>query len=224
MWQMNTKKLRPPHKMLSFQEQFRIVGFILLTAFCLLQSVFAQGGVKGKIRATNGSGIANATITARQEGKDLKTVRSDSKGNFVLDGLRSGVYNIVFDADGYAAGVKFGVEVKNGKTMDLGDRLILGVDQGSLVLIKGAVFFKEGFSVTGAKIELEQVNADGSAKNIGSSFSSVSGEFSFRQPNRDGKYRVTAKYKGVTGSKEVSVDNPGIYRVAITLDISKADK
>jgi hypothetical protein len=33
---------------------------------------------------------------------------------------------------------------------------------------------------------------------------------------------VTAKYKGVTGSKEiVDVVNAGIYRTAITLDISR---
>jgi hypothetical protein len=207
-----------------FTKILLIAFFALASSLILPPSSFAQGGVKGKIRSTSGSGIANATITARQDGKDLKTVRSDSKGNFILNGLRSGVYNIVVDADGFATGLKSGVEIKNGKTIDLGDRLILGTDLGSLVLIKGAVFFKEGFSVTGAKIELEQVNADGSTKNLSSSFSDISGEFSFRQPKRDAKYRVTAKYKGVTGSKEISVDNPGIYRVAITLDISKANK
>lgn len=201
-----------------------IAGIVLLSAFCLLPAVYAQGGVKGKVRATNGSGIAKASVTARQEGKDIKTVQSDSQGKFVLDGLRAGTYNIVFDADGYAAGIKFGVEIKNGSVRDLGDRLILGPDQGTLVFVRGGVFFKEGFSITGAKIDLEEVLADGSTKKLDNTFSSVSGEFTFRRPNRNAKYRVTAKYKGTTGSKEITVDNPGIYRVAITLDISKADK
>lgn len=210
--------------MLNFRKRFITAGFALLTASCLALTAYAQGGVKGKVRSTNGSGIANATITARLDGKDIKTVRSDSKGSFVLDGLRNGTYNIVFDADGYAAGVKFGVEIKNGSIRDLGDRLILGVDQGSLVFVRGGVFFKEGFSVTGAKIELEEVLADGSTKNIASSYSNASGEFSFRRPNKTAKYRITAKYKGVSATKEVTADNPGIYRVALNLDISKADK
>lgn len=187
-------------------------------------SAYAQGGVKGKVRALNGNGIANATITARQDGKDIKTTHADAKGNFTLDGLRAGTYNIVFDADGYAAGVKFGVEVKNGSVRDLGDRLILGNDQGTLVFVRGGVFFKAGFSVTGAKIELEEIRADGSTKGVASSYSNTSGEFSFRRPKSVTKYRVTAKFKGVSASKDIAVDNPGIYRVALTLDMSRSDK
>ena len=150
--------------MLNFRKRIVFAGLLLLSAFCLLPTVYAQGGVKGTVRSANGNGIANATITARQDGKDIKTVRADSKGKFVLDGLRSGTYNIVFDADGYAAGQKFGVEVKDG-VRDLGDRLILGVDQGTLAFVRGGVFFKEGFSVTGAKVELEEVFADGTTIN-----------------------------------------------------------
>jgi uncharacterized protein YhdP len=87
-----------------------------------------------------------------------------------------------------------------------------------------AVLYVTDFSVTGAKVELEEVFADGTTKKLGSTFSSVSGEFTFRRPPKEAKYRVTAKYKGVSASKDVTVDNPGIFRVAITLDISKADK
>lgn len=210
--------------MLNLSKLNLIAGGIFLCAVCLVPSVYAQGGVKGKVRGTNGNGIPNAAITARQDGKDVKSTHSDSKGNFMLDGLRAGTYNIVFDAEGYAAGVKFGVEIKDGSVRDLGDRLILGSDQGTLVFVRGGVFFKEGFSVTGAKIELEEVRSDGSTKNISSAYSNTSGEFSFRRPNSAATYRVTAKYKGIKASKDISVDNPGIYRVALTLDLSKSDK
>src|SRR5215203_2873956 len=94
----------------------------LLSASCLLPSVFAQGGIKGKVRSNKGSAIAGATITARLSGKDVKTVKSDAKGSFTMQGLDSGTYNVVFDADGYATGVKFGVEIKDGSVRDLGDR------------------------------------------------------------------------------------------------------
>jgi len=177
------------------------------------------------VRNNKGNGIGGATVSARLDGKDVKTVTADSKGNFLMEGLKSGTYNISFDADGYAMGVKFGVEIKNGSIRDLGDRLILSVDQGTLLIVKGSVFFKEGTSLTGAKIEIERVNNDGSTKSLGSTYSNYSGEFSFRPPPGVTKVRITARYKGVEGSKEIAdMVNAGIYRTAITLDVSRSDK
>ena len=196
----------------------------VLSAFCFLPSVFAQGGIKGKVRNNKGGAIAGATVTARLSGKDVKTVRSDAKGNFTMQGLNSGTYNVVIDAVGYASGVRFGVEIKDGMR-DLGDRLILWVDQGTQIIIKGSVFFKEGRSLTAAKVEIERINDDGSTKNLGSTYTSSSGEFTFRPPAGTTKVRVTAKYKGVSGSKEITdIVNAGIYRTAITLDISRTEK
>ncbi len=203
----------------------KIALLFLLSAFCLLPSVFAQGGIKGKVRNNKGGSIAGATVTARLDGKDVKSVLSDSKGNFTMQGLEAGTYNVVFDADGYTAGVKFGVQIKNGNVRDLGDRLILAVDQGTQVIVKGSVFFREGTSVTAAKVEIERVNDDGSTKNLGSTYANISGEFTFRLPRGATKVRVTARYKGVSGSKEISdIVNAGIYRTAITLDISRSEK
>ncbi len=197
----------------------------LLSAFCMMPSVLAQGGVKGKVRNNKGGAIAGATVTARMGGRDVKTVRADSKGSFTLEGLDEGTYNIVFDADGYATGVKFAVQIKDGSVRDLGDRLILSVDQGTQIVIKGSVFFREGTSVTAAKVEIERVNDDGSTKDLGSTYTSSSGEFTFRPPAGTTKVRVTAKYKGVSGSKEISeIVNAGIYRTAITLDLSRTEK
>jgi len=202
-----------------------ILLLFLLSVFCVLPSVFAQGGIKGKVRNNKGNGIAGASVTARLDGKDVKTVNTDSKGSFLMEGLKAGTYNVAVDADGYSMGVKYGVEIKNGSVRDLGDRLILGVDQGTQVIIKGSVFFKEGTSLTAAKVELERVNDDGSTKSLGSTYSNYSGEFSFRPPPGVKKVRVTAKYKGVEASKEIAdISGAGIYRTAITLDVSRSDK
>ena len=202
-----------------------LIAIFLLSAICLLPSAFAQGGIKGKVRNNKGGSIAGATVTARMSGKDVKTVKSDSKGYFTIQGLDAGTYNIVFDADGYSSGVKFGVQIRDGNVRDLGDRLILSVDQGTQIVVKGSVFFREGTSVTAAKVEIERVNDDGSTKSLGSTYTSSSGEFTFRPPPGTTRVRVTAKYKGVSGSKEISdIVNAGIYRTAITLDISRSDK
>ena len=186
-------------------------------------SIFAQetGGLKGKVRTTKGDGIASAIVTARQNGEDVKSATSDAKGNFVLDGLKAGNYNLVFTKSGYGSGILYNVEVKKKKTGDLGDRLILSVDQGTQVIIKGSVFSPEGRSVGGAEIKIERISGDGSAKKVGSAFTSYSGEFTFKFPEGAAKYRVTASLKDATASKEIEVDNAAIYRLALTLELSK---
>jgi len=201
---------------------FTIPAVLLLSAFFLLPSAFGQGGIRGKVRNNKGSAIAGATVTARQDGQDIKTVRSDSKGMFTLQGLKAGTYNFVFEANGYSSGLKSDVKITNGNIIDLGDRLILAVDQGSLVIIKGSVFFKEGTSLPAAKVEIERVNDDGTTKRLGSTQTSMSGEFTYRLPAGVTKVKVTAKYKGATGSKEITeIVNAGIYRTAITLDVEQ---
>jgi Carboxypeptidase regulatory-like domain len=199
--------------------------FVLLLTF---SSVFAfaqeTGGAKGKVRNVKGDGIGGAAITARLKGQDVKTVKTDEKGNFEMTGLQPGIYNFVFDKSGYGSGIKYNVEIKKKKTEDLGDRLILMVDQGTLVLINGSVYNQDGRSITGAKIEIEKVNSDGSTKKLGSGYTNISGEFTFRQPDSAAKFRITASLKGVTNSKEIAVDSAGIYRLAITLNLPKDDK
>lgn len=197
---------------------------MLSAAYCLLPTAYSQGlgGVKGKVKAMNGSSIAGATIVARQNGKDLRSATANSKGEFVLSGLDAGVYNFVFDAKGYATGVKYNVEIKD-KIKDLGGNLILMVDRGSRVIIQGSVFFKDGTSVGGAKIEIEKVT-DGSPRKIASGYTSYSGEFSFSQPEGATKYRVTATYKGSTASKDIDVTSAAIYRMAISLEINRTEK
>ena len=196
--------------------------FILLTAYCSLLAVHAQtGGVRGKVRNLSDRGIADATISARQNGADIKTAKSDAKGVFLLDGLEPGVYNLAFEANGYGAAVQYNVEIKKDKIRDLGNRLILMVDRGTLLIIQGSVFYKDGTSVTGAEVKAEKVNADGSTKKLATLVTNISGEFSIRPPDGSSRYRFTAKYKGSTVSKDIDVDSAGIYRLAISLDVNR---
>ena len=200
--------------------------FVPLICLCLFSAVWAQtGGLKGKVRTNSGNGIANANVTVRKDGKDLKSVNANVSGSFVIEGIEPGSYNLVIDAKGYSSGVLYNVEVKKNKVRDLGERLILNIDQGTQVILKGSVFFREGTSVTGAKVEVEKISADGSTKRLGNTFTNVSGEFTVRHPNSgSAKFRVTASYRGISASKEIQVDNAAVYRLAITLDLSRTDK
>ena len=198
--------------------------FLFSTFFALTAFTFGQsGGVKGKVRAPNGKGITNAAISVLLDGKEIKSATTNSKGEFAIAGLAKGKYNVLFDADGYSSGTLHAVEIGDG-VRDLGDRLILSQDRGNFVILQGSVFFKEGSSVTAAQIDLKQVNADGSTKSLGSTYTGTFGEFAFRRPPGTAKLRVTAKLKGVSTSKDIDVEEAAIYRVAITLPMSREDR
>ena len=196
---------------------------LVIGAVFLLPSVSAQntGGAKGKVRNLNNQGIANATISARQKGVDLKSAKTDAKGEFVLDGLEPGIYNLAFEARGYSAAVQYNVEIKKGKPRDLGDRLILMVDRGSRVIVKGSVFFKDGFIAAGAKVVVERVNGDGSVRKLGEAAADGQGEFSFSQAEGNAKLRFTATWKEGKAIKDIDVDSAMIYRTALSLDINR---
>jgi Carboxypeptidase regulatory-like domain len=198
--------------------------FLFSIFFALAGLTFAQsGGVKGKVRGPNGKAISSAAISVLLDGKEIKSATTNSKGEFAIAGLAKGKYNILFDADGYSSGTLHAVEVGNG-VRDLGDRLILSQDRGNFVILQGSVFFKEGSSVTAAKVDLKQVNADGSTKSLGTTYTGTFGEFAFRRPPGTAKLRVTAKLKDASASKDIDVDEAAIYRIAITLPMSREDR
>jgi hypothetical protein len=197
---------------------------LILFGFALTASAQNTGGVKGKVRDMAGRSIAGATITARHNSRDVGSARSNAKGEFQLGGLDAGTYNIVFDAKGYASGIKYGVEVKKNKTVDLGDRLIMQVDRGTQVIIRGSVFFKDGTSVTAAKVLIEKVEADGALRKMGTVNTNYRGEFTFVRPEGAAKYRMTAMYKDAKASKEIEVDSAAIYGLAISLDITRQEE
>lgn len=199
-------------------------GFWLLASgILLLTSASAQntGGAKGKVRNLKDEGVAGATISARQKGVDLKTTKSDAKGEFVLDGLEPGIYNLAFEANGYSAAVQYNVEIKKNKIRDLGSRLILMVDRGSRVIIKGSVFFKDGFFAAGSKIVVERVNSDGSVRKLGETGTDYQGDFSFSLAEGAAKLRIKASLKDGKGVKDIDVDSAMVYRLAVNLDIDR---
>jgi len=175
----------------------------------------------GKVRTKEGKGIDAVTITARKDGSNIKSTTTDRKGQFKLGGLSPGLYNLVFEKDGYSGGVLYDVVIKKKKTNNLGARLVLTVDQGTLVIIEASVFNENGFSLYGAKLVVEEIMEDGTAKKVDSGVSSQDGDAVFRFPVGARKYRITASAKGVEASKTVEVEEPALYRTAITLDLSK---
>jgi hypothetical protein len=203
--------------------RIRYIAFIsafifLLTGIALSQ---ATGGIKGKVRDWNENGLSGITVAARQNGEDVKTTKSGKGGDFILDGLKPGVYNIAFDGEGYSTGVLYNVEVKSGKPRGLSNRLLLTRDRGSQVFIKGIVFYKDQTSLPGADVELYLVNDDGTVKKLFGTTTDVMGDFTFPAVNVIKKMRVKVSFKGATETRDIDVIQPQVYRTSIIMPIEK---
>ncbi|MCA1565969.1 MAG: carboxypeptidase-like regulatory domain-containing protein [Acidobacteria bacterium] len=201
--------------------KLRTTGTLFLMLFLAL-GVAAQknkttGSIKGKVKTESGS-AEGVRVTARQGEREVAAATTDRKGQFEIAGLAPGRYSITFRKAGLSLAEIKDFEVVAGKSRSLGGDLVLPVDEGSLVFIKGSVFNEEGFSLRGAQIELARIDPDGATKKIDGRITTRSGDFAFRLPAQTARYRVTAKMDGMAAvSKDVEVDGAAVYRVALSL-------
>ena len=201
------------------KRHFRLLLAILIALAAV--GVFAQdrstGGIKGKVRVETGSPSGVAVIV-RQGDREVARGVTDKNGEFLVSRLTPGRYGITLRKPGLSVGTLEDIEVKSGKPRSLGDRLILSIDEGSIAFIKGSVFNQDDRSAPNVRIELAKVEADGTAKKIDGRITNEIGAFTFRLTPEVGKYRVTAKpNKGDPVSKDVEIDGPAVYRVALSL-------
>ena len=202
--------------------KLRIAGTLILMSLLAFGVAAAQktkttGSIKGKVKTESGS-AEGVRVTARQGERDVMSATTDRKGQFEVAGLAPGRYNITFRKPGLSVAEIKDFEVVAGKSRSLGGDLVLPVDEGSLVFIKGSVFNEAGMSLRGAQIELARIEADGDTKKIDGRISTRSGDFAFRLPAQTARYRVTAKMDGMAAaSKDVEVDGAAVYRVALSL-------
>jgi hypothetical protein len=189
---------------------------LLLFSFSALAQDKTTGAIKGKVRVEKGS-PAGAAVILRQGDREVGRTTTDKKGDFQIARIAPGVYGLTVRKPGLAVGSIEGVEVKAGKTRSLGDRLVLSVDEGSIAFVRGSVFNESGRSVPGVRIELARVINEQSTEKLDARMTGETGEFVFRLPPDAAKYRVTMKANGAqVDTKDVSVDGPAVYRVALT--------
>ena len=173
------------------------------------------GTIKGKVRVEKGS-AAGVAVILRQEEREVIRVTTDRKGDFTIARVQPGVYGMTFRKPGLQISSIEKLEVIAGKTRTLKD-LILGIDEGSLAFVRGSVFTESGLSVPNVRIEIARVTSENSIEKLDTRVTGETGEFVFRLPPDVARYRVTMKADGAdTVSKDVEVDGPAIYRVALT--------
>jgi carboxypeptidase family protein len=189
-------------------------------ALMLITSAVAQdrstGTIKGKVKVEVGT-PAGVAVIVKQGDREISQTATDKNGEFVTR-VPPGTYGLTFRKAGLSVGTMENVEVKAGKTRSLGDRLVLTIDEGSIAFIRGSVFNHEGRSVPGARVELARIQKDGSARKIDGRITNETGSFVFRLMPDVAKYRLTAKLSGGDAvSKDIEVDGPAVYRVALSL-------
>ena len=201
--------------------------FVILTVLALTAIAFGQsksqakdkslGTIKGKVRVETGT-PADVTVVVRRGETEVTRVTTQRNGEFVVSRLTPGRYGLTFRKPGLSIGSLEDIEVKAGKTRSLGDRLILTIDEGSIAFLSGSVFTADGRSVPNAKVELAQIQDDGSVKKIDGRITTETGSFKFRLSPEPGKYRVSVKPSNSEAvTKDVEVDGAAVYRVALSL-------
>ncbi|HMF57937.1 MAG TPA: carboxypeptidase-like regulatory domain-containing protein [Pyrinomonadaceae bacterium] len=198
------------------KRSFALIMFLIFCACSVAAQSSSTGGIKGKVRVESGT-PDDVEVTARLGAEDVAHTRTDNKGDFQITNLAPGFYSLTFRKPGLSIGTIERVEVTAGKMRSIGSRLVLSVDQGSIAFLRGSVFDESGHIVSGAQVELARIEPDGTLRRIGEQFSSSEmGEFVFRLPPRQAKYRVTVKAQGADPvSKEVEIDGAAVYRVAL---------
>jgi 5-hydroxyisourate hydrolase-like protein (transthyretin family) len=191
---------------------------LLLACACGAQQPVRPGSVKGKVRVEEGAKAGEINITVQQGEREVTRATTDANGRFEINNLAPGHYALVFRKQGLRTAELKDVEIGAGRTRSLSDRVYMPLDESALALLKGSVFNAAGRSVEGARIELARVLSDGSAEKIDGRVTNETGEFSFRLTTAAARYRVTARLSGLPPvSKEIDVEGPAIYRVALSL-------
>ena len=156
-----------------------LAGALLALAAGAAAQQPATGGLRGRVKVGVGR-PTDISVIVRQGNREVKTARTNAKGEFEVSGLAPGRYGLTFRKPGLQVGRMDNVEVRPGKLVSIKDKLFLPVDEGAIAFIRGSVFDAAGRGFAGARVELELVGADGSPKKLDRRVTNTLGQFGFR--------------------------------------------
>jgi hypothetical protein len=186
--------------------------------FLLLSTGVAQdkntATIKGKVGVEKGS-PAGVAVTILQGEREVAQTLSDKGGNFQIKRLPPGIYSVKFRKAGFAVGTIDNVTLKAKDSRTFKD-IILSVDEGSIVFIRGSVFNEASRSVPGVRVDIVKVVSENSVVKLDSRITGETGEFVFRLPPDPAKYRLIIRADDAEpSSKDVDVESAAVYRVAL---------
>jgi 5-hydroxyisourate hydrolase-like protein (transthyretin family) len=196
---------------------------VLCSAIAVGGAAQKHGTLKGKIEDEKGKPIAGAEVRAMKvEDRSLKETRTDQEGYYLLE-LEPGSYTVSFDAEGYQGGTLFRLqEVEAGKETRVKTIRLERAKRTSL--IRGAVFDTQGRSLAGARVRLERILTASEKPLALERITNSRGEFAFRLPAEQARYRLTATLSGYKpDTKEIQLGESESAPVAFTLEPIKRE-
>lgn len=198
------------------------LAMLLAAAASAAQANPTTGSIKGKVReGRRNSPAESVEVIARQGEREIARAITNRKGEFLIAGLTPGSYGLTFRKPGLSVGRLEDVNVVAGKVRSLPDHLVLTIDEGTIVFVRGSVFTAEGRSVHGARVEIARIQPDGKAKKIDGRMTNDAGLFVFRLAPDTARYRISVWVRDVGPvTKDVEIDGPARYNVAVLLPAS----
>ena len=198
------------------KHQLKYAMVILL--FLLSQASAQTGSVKGKVKEQKGKALEGVIIRAVNAGGQdkIRETKSDSNGDFELNGLQPGDYSLTFEKPGFKRFSTRKLELAAGDTLKLSRVIELSREGDPYAVIRGAVFQGQGFTLPNASVTIERI--DGGKKFKQETKSVDGGEFAFRVKPDKAKYRISASHPGFqTSSIEVEIESDELRYVAVRL-------
>ncbi|MDX2043454.1 MAG: carboxypeptidase-like regulatory domain-containing protein [Acidobacteriota bacterium] len=190
--------------------------------FCLVPVGAAQtGAVKGKVKELDGKSLEGVLVTATstKNKADNHETTSDAKGDFEFTSLPAGDYSFSFEKKGYKTFLSRALSVIGGETLRLRTVVELKRDEAPFSIIRGAVFYDQGYSLPNAGVKIERIDGKRFKEE---KLSGEGGQFAFRLKAEKAKYRVTAFANGFQPvSTEIEIEGDEIRNIALTLQREK---
>lgn len=180
------------------------------------------GSVRGKVKEQKGKSLSGVLVRAADAAdKDAAyDAQTNQDGEFTLTGLPGGDYVLTFEKQGFKTFTTRRLTVASGETLKLRSTIELVREGETYSLIRGAVLFGAGYTLTNARVLIERI--DGGRKFRQETVSREGGEFAFRLRSEKATYRITASAAGFQSkSIEIEVDFDEVRNIAITLEKEK---
>jgi hypothetical protein len=124
-----------------------ILGMLLSSCASRIETGAIRGQVSGASGLSYGQGVLsaesnifavpNTNITLKNASTGImRTMRTDSNGNFRMEGISPGYYEVAFEAKPFKRQVR-GIDVRPGETTDASTRMLTSTEAGHIINISG---------------------------------------------------------------------------------------
>src|SRR4051812_21230364 len=104
------------------------VAALLVVMACLPAVAWAQGAIGGLVRDSSGGLLPGVTVEASSDAliEKVRTVATDERGQYLIVGLRPGIYKVTFALSGFRTVSRERLELSAGVTLPINVQLEIG--------------------------------------------------------------------------------------------------